>query len=326
MDTALVLFVISELIGYSFWVLFTRSKNSRGRDIVSFIMFILALVILVRVFQLNLDFGLVLSIATLLAGISWVIGHFIKIEDLRKESKSYFIILFVITCLRSFTYEPYQIPSRSMEPGLQIGDFVLVNKYAYGLKFPGTHYLLSDLTAPKRNEVAVFLPPHSLCDVNPQEARPDIINLSLQKSQSFLNRFTTLQKQRCTELGIKYVKRILGVPGDLVEIKGYEVWINGTKLPHTIIGKDETGDLIEETLDNGTHVIKSRGISDYEEHKWKVPEGSYLAIGDNRDNSLDSRAWGYFSDKYLIGRAEYIWLHWGSFSEFPGFSRNGRIQ
>ena len=326
MDTALVLFVISELIGYSFWVLFTRSKNSRGRDIVSFIMFILALVILVRVFQLNLDFGLVLSIATLLAGISWVIGHFIKIEDLRKESKSYFIILFVITCLRSFTYEPYQIPSRSMEPGLQIGDFVLVNKYAYGLKFPGTHYLLSDLTAPKRNEVAVFLPPQSLCDVNPQEARPDIINLSLQKSQSFLNRFTTLQKQRCTELGIKYVKRILGVPGDLVEIKGYEVWINGTKLPHTIIGKDETGDLIEETLDKGTHVIKSQGISDYEEHKWKVPEGSYLAIGDNRDNSLDSRAWGYFSDKYLIGRAEYIWLHWGSFSEFPGFSRNGRIQ
>ena len=326
MDTALVLFVISELIGYSFWVLFTRSKNSRGRDIVSFIMFILALVILVRVFQLNLDFGLVLSIATLLAGISWVIGHFIKIEDLRKESKSYFIILFVITCLRSFTYEPYQIPSRSMEPGLQIGDFVLVNKYAYGLKFPGTHYLLSDLTAPKRNEVAVFLPPHSLCDVNPQEARPDIINLSLKKSQSFLNRFMTLQKQRCTELGIKYVKRILGVPGDLVEIKGYEVWINGTKLPHTIIGKDETGDLIEETLDKGTHIIKSQGISDYEEHKWKVPEGSYLAIGDNRDNSLDSRAWGYFSDKYLIGRAEYIWLHWGSFSEFPGFSRNGRIQ
>ncbi len=114
-------------------------------------MFILALVILVRVFQLNLDFSLVLSIATLLAGISWVIWHFIKIEDLRKESKSYFIILFVITCLRSFTYEPYQIPSRSMEPGLQIGDFVLVNKYAYGLKFPGTHYLLSDLTAPKRN-------------------------------------------------------------------------------------------------------------------------------------------------------------------------------
>jgi len=326
MDTALVLFIISELIGYSFWVLFTRSKNNRGRDIVSLIMFILALVILVRVFQLNLDFGLVLSIATLLAGISWVIGHFIKIEDLRKESKSYFIILFVITCLRSFTYEPYQIPSRSMEPGLQIGDFVLVNKYAYGLKFPGTHYLLSDLKAPKRNEVAVFLPPHSLCDVNPQEARPDIINLSLKKSQSFLNRFMTLQKQRCTELGIKYVKRILGVPGDLVEIKGYEVWINGTKLPHTIIGKDETGDLIEETLGSGTHIIKSRGISDYEEHKWKVPEGSYLAIGDNRDNSLDSRAWGYFSDKYLIGRAEYIWLHWGSFSEFPGFSRNGRIQ
>jgi len=326
MDTALVVLVLSELVGYSLWIFFTRSEAIRSRDIVSFAMFILALVILVRVFQLNLDFGLVLSIATLLSGISWLFGHFIKIEDLRKESKSYFIILFIITCLRSFTYEPYQIPSRSMEPGLQIGDFVLVNKYAYGLKFPGTHYLLSDLTAPKRNDVAVFLPPHTLCEVEPQEARPDIVNLTLQKSQSFLNRFLALQKQRCTELGIKYVKRILGIPGDLVEIKGYEVWINGMKLPHAVIGKDETGDLINETLDNGTHVIRSQGISDYEEHKWKIPEGSYLAIGDNRDNSLDSRAWGYFSDKYLIGRAEYIWLHWGSFSELPGFSRNGRIQ
>ena len=78
MDTALVLFVISELIFYSFWVSFTRSENTRGRDIVSFIMFIMALVILVRVFQLNLDFGLVLSIATLLAAISWVIGEFYK--------------------------------------------------------------------------------------------------------------------------------------------------------------------------------------------------------------------------------------------------------
>ena len=93
-----------------------------------------------------------------------------------------------------------------------------------------------------------------------------------------------------------------------------------------MIGNDETGDLIEETMDSGIHVIRSQGISEYEEHKWKVPEGSYLAIGDNRDNSLDSRAWGYFSDKYLIGKAEYIWLHWGSFSELPGFSRNGRIQ
>jgi signal peptidase I len=326
MDTPLVIFILAEVVGYLAWIFFVRTENSKSRDIVSFLMFALALVVLVRVFQLNLDFGLVLSIATLLAGISWFVGYLIKIKELRIESKSYFIILFIITCFRSFTYEPYQIPSRSMEPGLQIGDFVLVNKYAYGLKFPGTHYLLTDLVSPKRNDIAVFLPPHSLCKVNPQEARPDIINLTLQKSQSFLNRFLALQKQRCTEMGIKYVKRVLGVPGDLVEIKGDQVWINGVKLLHEVIGRDDKGDLINETLDSGTHVIRSKGISDYEEFTWKIPEGSYLAIGDNRDNSLDSRVWGYFSDKYLIGKAEYIWLHWGSFSELPGFFRNGRIQ
>ena len=81
-----------------------------------------------------------------------------------------------------------------MEPGLQIGDFVLVNKFAYGLKFPGTHVLLSELKGPARNDVAVFLPPHSLCDVKPEEARPDIISLSIKESQSFLNRFLSLQK------------------------------------------------------------------------------------------------------------------------------------
>ena len=110
------------------------------------------------------------------------------------------------------------------------------------------------------------------------------------------------------------------------KMSGDQVWINGVKLLHEVIGRDDKGDLINETLDSGTHVIRSKGISDYEEFTWKIPEGSYLAIGDNRDNSLDSRVWGYFSDKYLIGKAEYIWLHWGSFSELPGFFRNGRIQ
>jgi len=326
MDTALIVLLFSELIGYSFWIYFTRSESERYRDIVSFVMFILALVILMRVFQLNLDFGFVLLLASGLAALSWIIGKVLGIEDLRKESKSYFWILIIITCVRSFTYEPYQIPSRSMEPGLQIGDFVLVNKYAYGLKFPGTHFLLTNLRSPKRNDVAVFLPPHTLCNVDPTEARPDIINLSMNESQFFLNRFTSLQQNRCTEMGIKYVKRVLGVPGDHVEIKGYEVWLNGTKVPHTIQGEDEKGVLIKESLEGAEHFIRSQGTSGYAEHSWTIPAGSYLAIGDNRDNSLDSRAWGYFSDKYLIGKAEYIWLHWPTFSKLPSFSRNGKIQ
>jgi len=288
-------------------------------------MFLLSLVILYRIFVLNLDFGLVLSVATLLAAISWIIGSILTIDELRKESKSYFFILLVITCIRSFAYEPYQIPSRSMVPGLQVGDFVLVNKHAYGLKFPGTNYLLTELQKPERNDVAVFTPPHTLCDTSPLDARPDLGTLSTAQSQLFLNKFLKLQKDRCTANGIKYVKRVIGVPGDEVVVKGYEIWINGTKLNHELISSINGESLIKETIDNKTHVIRSLGLTEYAQHKWIVPEGSYLAIGDNRDNSLDSRAWGYFSEDTLVGKADYIWLHWGSYSEMPTFSRNQKI-
>ena len=289
-------------------------------------MFLVALIILYRIFVLNIDFGSVLIIATLLAAISWVLGSILTINELRKESKSYFFILLAITCIRSFAYEPYQIPSKSMVPGLQVGDFVLVNKHAYGLKFPGTNLLLTNLQKPERNDVAVFVPPHSLCETSPLDARPDLGSLTTQEGQLFLNKFLKLQTDRCTKNGIKYVKRVIGIPGDEVEVKGYEIWINGNKLEHEVISSINGESLIKETLDEEVHVIRTLGLTEYAQHKWKVPEGSYLAIGDNRDNSLDSRAWGYFSEDTLVGKAEYIWLHWSSFSDFPTFSRNQRIK
>ena len=325
MDTALLFLLLSETVMYLLWIQFTKKENSFYRNIVSTLMFLVALVILYRIFVLNLDFGLVLSVATILAAISWALGSILTIDELRKESKSYFFILLAITCIRSFAYEPYQIPSRSMVPGLQVGDFVLVNKHAYGLKFPGTNFLLTGLQKPKRNDVAVFVPPHTLCDVSPLDARPDLGALSSAKGQLFLNKFLKLQKDRCTANGIKYVKRVIGIPGDEVEVKGYEIWINGKKLKHELVSNINGESLIKETIDNETHIIRSLGLTEYAQHKWTVPEGSYLAIGDNRDNSLDSRAWGYFSEDTLVGKAEYIWLHWGSFSELPTLSRNQKI-
>ena len=325
MDATLLFLISLEALGYVFWIIFTKNKYSFYRNITSTFMFLVALVILYRIFLLNIDFGSVLLFATILASISWLLGSILSIAELQKESKSYFFILLVITCIRSFAYEPYQIPSRSMVPGLQVGDFVLVNKHVYGLKFPGTNYLITKLKKPERNDVAVFVPPHTLCDASPLDARPDLASLTTAQSQLFLNQFSKLQKDRCTPNGIKYVKRVIGVPGDMVEVKGYEVWVNGLKLKHEIISDDDGELLIRETINDEIHVIRSLGLTDYAQHKWIVPEGKYLAIGDNRDNSLDSRAWGYFSEDTLVGKAEYIWLHWNSFSSIPSFSRNQRI-
>ena len=119
---------------------------------------------------------------------------------------------------------------------------------------------------------------------------------------------------------------MIGIPGDRVEIKGYEILINGNKVDQKLLSSSSEENLIEETLDEGVHIIRTLGLSDYAQHKWTVPEGSYLAIGDNRDNSLDSRAWGYFSEDYLVGRADFIWMHWASFSSLPSLSRNQQIR
>jgi signal peptidase I len=326
LSTGLVFSLFIELVGFILWIKFVRDGQNKYKDITSAFMFLVALFILYQVFKLNLDFGLVLASATLFAAFAWTLGKAINLEELRKESKSYFFILLVITCIRSFAYEPYQIPSRSMVPGLQVGDFVLVNKYAYGLKFPGTHFLLNTFNSPQRNDVAVFIPPHTLCNTKAIEARPDLATLSLAESQLFLKKFSNLQESRCTPGGVKFVKRVIGVPGDKVEIKGYEIWINGNKIDQKLLSSNSEENLIEETLNQGIHVIRTLGLSDYAQHKWEVPDGSYLAIGDNRDNSLDSRAWGYFSEDYLVGKADFIWMHWSSYSSLPTFSRNTRIQ
>ena len=326
LSTGLVFSLFIELFGFILWIKFVRDGQNKYKDLTSALMFLVALFILYQVFKLNLDFGLVLASATLFAAFAWILGKAINLEELRKESKSYFFILLVITCIRSFAYEPYQIPSRSMVPGLQVGDFVLVNKYAYGLKFPGTHFLLNTFNSPQRNDVAVFIPPHTLCNTKAIEARPDLANLSLAESQLFLKKFSNLQESRCTPGGVKFVKRVIGVPGDKVEIKGYEIWINGNKIDQKLLSSNSEENLTEETLNQGIHVIRTLGLSDYAQHKWEVPNGSYLAIGDNRDNSLDSRAWGYFSEDYLVGKADFIWMHWSSYSSLPTFSRNTRIQ
>ena len=326
MDQVLTLSVVSGLISFFAWTFFNKNSNKLGTQLSSGAMFIVVLVILWRVFQLNLDFGLVLTVATVFAGLAWLLGLFLKAENLISESRSYFWIILLILSIRSFAYEPYQIPSSSMEPGLQVGDFVLVNKFAYGLKLPAVNKLITRGKDPQRGDVAVFLPPHTLCEATPEDARPELSSLSARESQIFLSRFLPLQKSRCTRLGKKYIKRVIGVPGDRIEIKGYEIYVNEIKLKQVLSERKGDENLYLETIGDVDHMIRTLGISEYENFVWEVPTDKYLAFGDNRDNSLDSRAWGYFSKEHLIGRGEYIWLHWEYFSKMPNFKRNKRIK
>ena len=119
---------------------------------------------------------------------------------------------------------------------------------------------------------------------------------------------------------------MIGLPGDKVEIRGYEIFINDIKVKQEPLNRDEAKNLYIETIDGIDHIVRIQGTREYENFIWEIPPDKYLAIGDNRDNSLDSRAWGYFSKEHLIGRGEFIWLHWGSFSELPNFQRNRRIK
>tara|TARA_Y100000590_G_scaffold121738_2_gene139395 strand:- start:2293 stop:3285 length:993 start_codon:yes stop_codon:yes gene_type:complete len=326
LDQILILLSLVGLTCYGSWIFFTINNNLKGAAAMSALMFIIVLFLLWRVFRLNLDFGLILFLATIFAVLSWLIGIALNLKNLISESKSYFWILLLILSIRSFAYEPYQIPSSSMVPGLQIGDFVLVNKYAYGLKLPVINKLVVNVREPKRGEVGVFLPPHTLCDSSPEEARPELASIPVRESQVFLNKFLYLQKDRCTYLGIKYIKRIIGVPGDKVEIRGEDLFINGNKLNRKFIIQNKEERFYSEQLDNLNYTVRYLGLKEYENYVWEIPPNKYLAIGDNRDNSLDSRDWGYFSKEHLIGRGEFIWMHWGSFSELPTFKRNRRIK
>ena len=326
LDQILILLSVAGLTCYGSWIFFTINNNLKGAAAMSALMFIVVLFLLWRVFRLNLDFGLILFLATIFAVLSWLIGIALNLKNLISESKSYFWILLLILSIRSFAYEPYQIPSSSMVPGLQIGDFVLVNKYAYGLKLPVINKLVVNVREPKRGEVGVFLPPHTLCDSSPEEARPELASIPVRESQVFLNKFLYLQKDRCTYLGIKYIKRIIGVPGDKVEIRGEDLFINGNKLNRKFIIQNKEERFYSEQLDNLNYTVRYLGLKEYENYVWEIPPNKYLAIGDNRDNSLDSRDWGYFSKEHLIGRGEFIWMHWGSFSELPTFKRNRRIK
>lgn len=219
--------------------------------------------------------------------------------------KSFFPVLAIVLVLRSFLLEPFQIPSGSMKPTLEVGDFILVNKFAYGIRLPVVDTKIIDVGEPQRGDVMVFRYPS-----NPS---------------------------------INYIKRVVGLPGDRVTYtQDKRLLVNGQPVAELMIG-EEPGSLgralvYREKLGEAEHLIRKqlhRNVRPGDE--WVVPSGHYFMMGDNRDDSNDSRywqdahiareEWGMVPDRNIVGKAFAVWLSWPDpkLRSLPNFSRVGLI-
>lgn len=234
-----------------------------------------------------MDFSVILGIATLVCGAIWGIDALFFRKGRDKEPKlveyarSFFPILLIVFILRAFIIEPYRIPTGSMKPELKEGDFILVNKYAYGLRLPLFATKFLKVGEPKTGDVLVFRYPK--------------------------------------DPSIDFIKRVIAVPGDKVEYKDKTIYLNGKVLKQEFLGSmmdNNPGGFsipakhFKETLPSKDHSIFTYLRAGEDMPEQVVPEGMYFVMGDNRDNSEDSRVWGFVPDKLILGKAIYIWFSW----------------
>jgi len=199
-------------------------------------------------------------------------------------SKSFFPVILIVFLIRSFIVEPFKIPSGSMMPTLLAGDFILVNKFTYGLRVPILNNTFIDVGQPKRGDVIVFHYP------------PDP--------------------------SIDYIKRVIGLPGDKVAYRNKQLYVNGEKLDvqfvddYQYVGSGLNmvyAKRYKEALDGKTHDILIEEDTIVIDAEVEVPAGHYFAMGDNRDNSRDSRVWGFVPENNLVGKAFFIWWNFDNF-------------
>lgn len=208
-------------------------------------------------------------------------------------SRSFFPVLLVVFVLRSFLVEPFQIPSSSMVPTLEVGDYILVNKFTYGIRLPVTRTKVMDLNDPQRGDVMVFFPPHM--------------------NDTY------------------YIKRVVGLPGDTVSYRGKRLYVNGVEVSREEVGivADGPHDRYRQGLEQlgaAQHMMQVNEMRPPRDFTVVVKPGHYFMMGDNRDNSSDSRIWGQVPEKDIVGKAFAIWMHWKSFLSIPSFSRVGLIE
>ena len=252
---------------------------------------------------MDIDFAFWLVLATAVTGVA-VLVDWLWLGRQRapgeaepwpvEYSRSFFPVLALVLVLRSFLAEPFTIPSGSMLPTLQVGDYIVVNKFAYGLRLPVVGTKVLPIGEPQRGEVLVFRYP-------------------LHPSTSF-------------------IKRIVGLPGDHVAYRNGTLYLNGEEVKKEFLHREvlvEGGAEQLFTEHIGGHAFTMRRIEGREPFgpAWEtvVPDGAYFVMGDNRDNSTDSRAWGFVPDNLIVGKAFYIWMHKEPGPHLPAFSRNGGI-
>lgn len=204
-----------------------------------------------------------------------------------ENAKALTPVLALVFIIRSFLFEPFQIPSGSMERTLLIGDFILVNKYTYGIRLPVLRTKVFDINEPQRGDVMVFFPPH--------------------KDNYF-------------------IKRVVGLPGDLVQYKSKVLTINGEVQEQTPLESKKRSryNQLDEKLGDIEHEIQIDIASpNRTDLAVRVPAGHYFMMGDNRDNSADSRFWGTVPEQRIVGKAVAIWMHKEPGWHWPTFSRAG---
>ncbi len=212
-----------------------------------------------------------------------------------------FPVLLLVLVFRGFIFEPFRVPSNSMMPTLLTGDFILVNKFDYGLRLPITNSKLIEFSKPERGDVIVFRYPNY--EKNPGYS------------------------------GVDFIKRIVALPGDEISYKKDQLTINGKMVevkkiaPYVAVDSGKPMNnyrLVRELIDSAGYdiLLNPKGHSK-EIPKITIPEGHYFVMGDNRSHSSDSRFWGLVPEEYIIGKAIGIWMHWDWNFNTMQFSRIG---
>jgi signal peptidase I len=296
---------------------------------------------------MEFDFSAILLSLTVLFGVVWGLDRLFlykkrkaRLDAAGEEyrdpmpvdwSRSLFPVVLVVLLLRSFVAEPFRIPSGSMMPTLDVGDFILVNKFAYGLRMPAFNNKLVDLGEPQRGDVVVFRFPGYLCEDGGKLVRSG--DMSCNDPQA------PVPAQN-------WIKRVIGLPGDSIEVHGAELWVNGQR-----VAADEIGPYVGNPQRSVDQIMLNMGATVWTEHLGKVnhmiarmpayttpnsipndrvpskvPPGCYLVMGDNRYDSLDSRWWGCMPEQNLAGKAFLIWMSWkGWGTGGVDFSRIGTV-